>query len=596
VQQQPRRRRVRAAQPGVGLLLVLALLAGCERDVAVGAIGASIVALDARRLAVVDRDQGSVSLVDGDSLEPLARIDVGEDPRALLVAAERLWVLVRRGGELVELARDDGRVLRRQSVCAGPTALAETPQGSLLVACEWDGRVVSVDPSSLAVRDVAELMMRPVAVAAAGDAVLVLEGQGSLVRVADGSEARVSLVPTADSTRPALTRMQAHHPSAMALSEDGRTVAVSFELVNPSGEGNGEPVVDDYGSVADGRPKINPALRLFSTSDLSEREAPSTYARYDGDLAARCNGPSAVVMLDEGHAIVAHRSSSDLAVVRLGGSADDRLSTVHAVGDGPAGVAIDRRRGIAWSDDALGGTISRVELATGVVTRRVRDLPPGASSMAVQGRRSFFDSTNPHLSPAGVVACATCHPDGGDDGTVWFIRSPTIPAKRRVTPHLANAGAATAPYHWDGGLADRTTLVYSTITNLMAGDALLVDGDAIAAYLDELVKAPVPPAGDAMAIARGSALFDANCAGCHAPPLYTDRQRHAIAAAPSEGPDALPMADTPALRGLFLRARFLHDGRASSLEDLLSRDDLVGHGAALGGQDRINLASFLRSL
>jgi cytochrome c peroxidase len=259
-------------------------------------------------------------------------------------------------------------------------------------------------------------------------------------------------------------------------------------------------------------------------------------------------------------------------------------------------VALDRVRRIAWTDDALDGAISRVELG-GAVTTRVRSLPPAASAAALEGRRTFFDATNPHLSPAGMVACATCHPDGGEDGVVWFIRAPTIPAKRRLTPHLANAGAATAPYHWDGALPDRATLVHSTVTNLMAGDGLLVDGDAVAAYLDELVQPPIPPAGDAAAIARGAEVFTtAGCASCHPPPLYTDRQRHPVAAGGVDDAATLPVADTPALHGLFLRARYLHDGRSPSLEDLTTRIDLDAHGATLDALSRADLIAYLRSL
>jgi len=225
----------------------------------------------------------------------------------------------------------------------------------------------------------------------------------------------------------------------------------------------------------------------------------------------------------------------------------------------------------------------------------VRPLPQVASPLAMEGRRVFSDATNPHLSPAGVVACANCHPDGGEDGVVWFIRAPTIPAKRRITPHLANAGALTAPYHWDGALPDRAMLVHSTVVNLMAGDGLLVDGDAIAAYIDELVRAPVPPPGDAAAIARGEVVFtNAGCANCHPPPLFTDRQRHPVLAGEADGPNALPMADTPALHGLFLRHDFLHDGRSPSLEDVLARGDLSDH--LVEAADRADLIAYLRSL
>jgi len=49
------------------------LLSGCEQDLVTGSIGASIVQLDAARVAVVDLDASSVSVIDGETLAPLLR-------------------------------------------------------------------------------------------------------------------------------------------------------------------------------------------------------------------------------------------------------------------------------------------------------------------------------------------------------------------------------------------------------------------------------------------------------------------------------------------------------------------------------------------
>ncbi len=576
-------------------------LSACAGGLPAGTTGGSIAVAPGGRLVVVEPDAASVVLLDGDTLEAIARVAVGEEPRALLVAGDRAFVAVRGSGEVVEVAlTGDPRVLRRQPVCAGPRALAATPAGEVAVACEWDGTLRALDPGTLAVAPLATELHRPVAVAAAGDAVFALESGGRLVRVAAGVVTSAALVPDDDAERPALAKMAAHAASALEIVDDGRAVAVAFELVNPTDDGNGEPIVDSYGALGDGRPKINPAVRLFSTGDLAPRPGPSTYARYDAAPELRCNGPVAIAPAPGGDLLVAHRSSADLARLDLGaGRSDGRIRATWRTGAGPAGVAVDLQRGLAWVD-ALDGAVTRVELGVGGAAPRtfVRAVPQLASSAALAGRRAFVDATNPHLSPSGVVACATCHPDGGDDELAWFIRAPSIPAKRRLTPHLANAGAATAPYHWDGQLPDRPQLVHATVTALMAGDALLVDGDAIAAYLDELVRAPVPPApDDAAAVARGAAVFTrAGCAACHPPPLYTDRQLHAVLTPVGEGPDALPLADTPALRGLFLRRRFFHDGRSPSLLDLLGRVDATGHGVGLDPPARADLIAYLNSL
>jgi mono/diheme cytochrome c family protein len=177
-----------------------------------------------------------------------------------------------------------------------------------------------------------------------------------------------------------------------------------------------------------------------------------------------------------------------------------------------------------------------------------------------------------------------------------------IPLKRRRTPHLANAHTGTAPFHWDGAFATIPDLVAGTVTDLMAGDDLLVDGDSVRAYLDEIVAAPVPPPGDAAAIARGQAIFAseaAGCATCHSGPDFTDGAMHAVLDPESlSSDDVFPMANTPALHGLFARAPYFHDGRATDLRDLLTRGDAAKHGgaAALSPAELDDLIAYLGSL
>jgi hypothetical protein len=580
---------------------MLLVVNGCETRVPVGAVGSSIALLDADRLAVVDSDVGTVSIVDADTLAPSTSIVVGAEPRALLVTQSAFYVVTRRGGELLELSlASPPRILRRIAICTGPTALAQTPAGALIVACEWDGTVRRIDPVTLSASIVASGLHAPVAVAAAAEAVFALESNGRLSRTAGGATQSVSLVPSSDHERPALTKMFAHDAAALALVDEGHSVAVAFELVNPTDAGNGETIVDSYGAVTDSAPKINPAVRAFSVEDLSARATPATYARYDADPALRCNGPSAIVASASGDLLVAHRSSADLTRLALyAGSANDRIKSTWHVGAGPRGVAVDAAGKVAWVDNALDGTVTRVALddATALPLTMLRGLPAAASPAALDGRRTFFDATNSHISPAGVVACGTCHPSGGTDDLAWFIRSAQITAKIRVPPHLANASAETAPYHWDGGYADRVSLVQGTIVNLMAGDGLLVDGGSVAAYLDELVLPPVAPPGDATAIAHGEQVFgDAGCATCHPAPLFTDRQKHAVLPAEATSATALALPDTPGLRGVFARTALLHDGRFTRLEDLLADTSSPTHAPALSDGDRADLLSYLRSL
>jgi DNA-binding beta-propeller fold protein YncE len=563
-----------------------------------GAVSSSI-AMVVSQLAVVDPDQGTVSFVDPDSLALLAQVPVGGEPHDLLVVGNELWVSTFRGGEVVVIDPASASIVRSAPVCAGPRGMA-TDGRAVVVACEWSGTVVSVDVESLAATELASNLVRPRAIAIAGGSTYVGEYTGGDV-VELPSRQSISLVPSSAPYRPALAAMTANLVEAIvpAFGE----LHVAHELVNHTGD-TSETVADDYGSVLDDDPKINPAVTTLSS------DAPVLYAKFDGSTRA-ASGPVAIAPMASRYLLVANISSNNVAVVDTQASSPDlREVASFAVGAGPSGIAVDNDR--AFVDNAFDGSISVLDLSQpfdGETAPRyparatlVRTQTPMYSAAALAGRRLFYDATNPHVTPSGVLACATCHPSGLDDGLVWFVHTSQIPTKRRRTPSLANAHTGTAPYHWDGQFAAMDALVDATITELMAGDGLLVDTSSVQAYVDEIVRAPVAPPGDPARLARGGAIFtsaSAGCAGCHVSPLGTDGKLWSVLSPMSlDSDDVVAQTNTPALAGVFQLAPYFHDGRSSDLLDALTRSDASQHGsvAGLSPADLDDLVAYLRSL
>jgi cytochrome c peroxidase len=139
------------------------------------------------------------------------------------------------------------------------------------------------------------------------------------------------------------------------------------------------------------------------------------------------------------------------------------------------------------------------------------------------------------------------------------------------------------------------------------------DLDALAAYIASLKpKKPVrPPATLIPRIAQGRDLFfdDAtHCSQCHPPPLYTDSGRrdgkgrhvtHDVGTRVTGPAETDRRLDTPSLLGLARSEPYLHDGRASTLEDLLTRfnpEDRHGRTSHLSQEEVRALAEFLRHL
>ena len=70
-----------------------------------------------------------------------------------------------------------------------------------------------------------------------------------------------------------------------------------------------------------------------------------------------------------------------------------------------------------------------------------------------------------HVDAGGGVACASCHPEGGEDGRVWNF---TCLGPRR-SQSLRGGLSGTEPFHWDGDMPDFSTLVQTVFVGRMSG-------------------------------------------------------------------------------------------------------------------------------
>ncbi|MEO8552214.1 MAG: c-type cytochrome [Kofleriaceae bacterium] len=202
----------------------------------------------------------------------------------------------------------------------------------------------------------------------------------------------------------------------------------------------------------------------------------------------------------------------------------------------------------------------------------------------------LFHAAEPAISARGSLACASCHPDGRDDGLSWKIESNTL-----QTPLLAGRVAGTHPYKWDGGDKDLTVSLATTMKRLGGFGLDKTQTTQLAAYLEKL-PAPHAPTRNPEQVARGKKLFDSadvGCRSCHDGATYSDSMTHKFTGS------TLALADTPSLIGLAASAPYFHDGSAATLEALL-RDRGAVHGMAetakLTEQQVTDLISFLETL
>jgi cytochrome c peroxidase len=199
----------------------------------------------------------------------------------------------------------------------------------------------------------------------------------------------------------------------------------------------------------------------------------------------------------------------------------------------------------------------------------------------------------------GQFTCASCHPNGGSDGLTWDLERDGVGSFKR-TKSLLGVGD-TAPYGWHGSsptLADR---VAGTLRTLHRHEPAGSEVEDIVAYLESLEPPkPLPvKESDRLAVERGKTIFQDKglCSNCHHRAGLDDGKSHDIG---TRGPsDTQDRFDTPSLRGVSTSKSFLHDGRASTLEEIFTKHNpRQRHGAAhlLSKEELSDLIAYLRSL
>jgi hypothetical protein len=198
-----------------------------------------------------------------------------------------------------------------------------------------------------------------------------------------------------------------------------------------------------------------------------------------------------------------------------------------------------------------------------------------------------------HANSGAFIACASCHPEGGDDGRVWSFDG----IGPRRTPALHGELRGTEPFHWDGDMTDLHVLVHQVFTSRMSGPELSgTQVDTLGDWLDN-IPAPIHETGgiDAAAVSRGQSIFygEAACGSCHTGALMTNNQTMDVG---SGG-----RFQVPSLIGVSYRTPLMHNGgcptlRARLTDATCSGGEQHGHTADLDRGQIDDLIAFLNTL
>jgi hypothetical protein len=574
-----------------------------------GSSGARVVALGDDALAI-DADSGQLLLANVTG-HLVASLDIGANAGLLVLdpASRRVFVADRAHDRIAVVAAQHGKLELVATIATPPEPYGVALAGdSLLVTTIADHLVLAYDPAAGTERWRETVAAEPRAVAVAPDA------KHAVVTHLTAGDVEMIDLPS-------------HHVQARALRRDLEPRCGHFQNDEKSSLQCADPDGTSYARGA--------YTALFLGNSLAvvpfERETPVPRPQFE--LAQHYGGRAIpitrhVAFVGTGSAqAVAQISAAepralayDAAQDRLyiAGMGDDHLVLVeHATQrDAYLGDWIPLKDGDRCGIDSLAlapdgdvlawcsfkRSISRVHLALDANPKAIPryaitfatgpELARSRLDTEAHAGMVRFHSASAEISEFGRAACASCHLEGRSDGLSWQIEGHAL-----RTPVLAGRVAGTAPYKWSGRDTDLDHGIMATIDRLGGRDGKfrkdhdMKGPDPIAAYLTALAP-PRAPTLAHDAITRGKALFDdLGCSGCHQGAAYTDQARHAFTGAPFE-------IDTPSLRGAAAAPRYLHDGSAATLDDVLAdKGSIRGMiPRPLAESERADLAAFIRSL
>ena len=588
---------------------------------------------DGSKAIASDPDRDAIYVVD---LASKARkftiaLQAGDEPGRLAEdGAGRIHVALRGSGTLATIDPARGTVTTRRAACPAPRGVAwQASTDVVWVACAT-GELVSLPAAGGAgTTKVIQRDLRDVIVN--GDEIAVtLFRSAQLLRLAsDGTVVRTDAMPSTMGllqSQVAWRAVPGPNGTIVAVHQAESTQSVStkssggYGCGGPLGPGPTNlplglgPIVQDSGvdSASDASDAADPdasvgasdassgimtfgglpvPMNFFSAPMLSvltvlQGDGTAVTIPFNGvlpvDVAVSSDGSSIAAIAAGGGAGAASVGNLFLSVASNGNSNMSERSlpgqTTAVAFDASGNLLVQTREPAALlfvpnSPQGLGG---------------VADSDVHSVSLSIVSKRDTGHDIF-HTHAGALIACASCHPEGGDDGHVWLLDN-----QERRTPSLRGTIAGTAPYHWPGDEKDFDAIVQDVYEVRMSGGVL--DGaqtGALSAWVNAIPAPPPPSWVDANAAAAGRALFeraDVGCVTCHSGAKFTNNATMDVGTGGA--------FQVPPLVGVGWRTPLMHAGCASTIADRFGTCATPQHGstAALSPTDVTNLSAYLETL
>ena len=547
---------------------------------------------DGQIAVVADAQRDTITLVDLTHAQPpvVIKLEEGDEPGRIALAKNGYaYVVLRQANAIAAVHLASRSVVQRKQVCREPRGIAvSNPLNSVYVACST-GELVTLSAAGLyelrrvfVASDLRDVMLTPTGLW------ITLFRSAELLQVSlEGTLLATTKLPAQHLLNATVSGLVPFVPSvawrlrpmavggALLIHQralDGPLPPVG-NLTSPgygSGGCKGSGVVQAVASVvpATGTAKIGRTLLqlpLAIDGDVSP----------DGKLAAFVSaGVGAVGVLPIG----------------------DLAQGMEVLMQNPCPhmpvAPIDQAVALAFLPN--GDLLVQTRKPSLVVLHAAQNFTAPGTVIALQGAPVLDAALGLfHRTTKVGLACASCHPDGREDGRAWqFVKAGVVVPLRTQT--LTGGLSATGPYRWEGDFANLGQLISTLFEKRMGGDPLNPHQvQAIAEWIESL-PTPAGTAGiDVAAAAKGKALYNSTalgCSGCHSGPKMTNSETMSIG--------MCEMWQVPSLLGVSARLPLMHDGCAKMLKATLGPCAGESHNfkGKLNASDETALLAYLATL
>lgn len=576
--------------------------------------GTMLTTADGSIIVAADPDRDQLYFVDAHAMQHLhtRMLDVGDEPGRLVEdGAGRIHVVLRSAGAIVTLGREADSVITRRNVCAVPRGIAyDRARDQLHVACA-EGKLVSIGaaPSELTVSRTRELEGDLRDVVVRGDQLFVTRFRSAELLVLDQAgvlqDTRWPKSFAHDAQRPLEVEAQDACSSESETFRVQSTPNVAWRLIDVPGKGvsmlHQRSRTDairvtqagyGLGGCDTGLVQTAVTLGLDTEQPLTADIADLTLAV---DFAIDADTLLLVVIAPGNYA----SASSQLQVTQLewfGQPTNLMMVAQQNVGAAPCSSAellenpIGQATALTFASPYVIAVQEREPAAISFYDLRTRK----ARGRIELGGESRYDAGHAifHARTGADIACASCHPEAGDDAHVWTFQK--IGARRTQT--LRGGLLGTEPLHWNGDMADFGMLVRDVFVERMSGfTPTPQQTDALATWLDRQ-PALHAESGDVAAAERGKVLFESaevRCSQCHAGAHLTNNRTVDVGTGAE--------LQVPSLKGVRFRTPLMHDGCAATLSERFTNTTCGGgdkHGTTsqLTAAQLSDLTAYLETL